>query len=152
MRRSTAGACLPVTVGSVPLRAAALASRVHDASGRRSKAQACRRMQHCTHGRLILETDPSTIASRVAMRGADADVPLAEQVRSCIAGRARCVHADLLASVACPDAHFLRSCHHFHMGSQQAQCPCGLGSLAASGPRQADSIAGLWHMLQSVQQ
>lgn len=31
-------------------------------------------------GRLILETDPGTIASRVAMRGADADVPLAEQV------------------------------------------------------------------------
>ena len=31
-------------------------------------------------GRLILETDPSTIASRVAMRGADTDVPLSEQV------------------------------------------------------------------------
>ena len=29
--------------------------------------------------RLILETDPSTIASRVAMRGADTDVPLTEQ-------------------------------------------------------------------------
>ena len=32
--------------------------------------------------RLILETDPSTIASRVAMRGADTDVPLTEQVRT----------------------------------------------------------------------
>lgn len=29
---------------------------------------------------MILETDPATIASRVAMRGADSDIPLAEQV------------------------------------------------------------------------
>ncbi len=100
------------------------------------------RVRSCRLGRLILETDPSTIASRVAMRGADADVPLAEQVCSCIAGRARSVCADLLASVSCLDAHFCWSCHHFHAGSQQAQCPCGLGSLAACGPRQADGVAG----------
>lgn len=30
--------------------------------------------------RIILETDADVIASRVAMRGADADVPLSEQV------------------------------------------------------------------------
>jgi hypothetical protein len=30
--------------------------------------------------RVILETDPATIAGRVAMRGADAELPLTEQV------------------------------------------------------------------------
>lgn len=30
--------------------------------------------------RVILETDPATIAGRVAMRGADSDLPLTEQV------------------------------------------------------------------------
>ena len=30
--------------------------------------------------RIILETDPSVIANRVSMRGADADLPLSEQV------------------------------------------------------------------------
>ncbi|KAK9836146.1 hypothetical protein WJX81_004488 [Elliptochloris bilobata] len=39
-------------------------------------------MDETVDGGLILETDPSTIASRVAMRGADADVPLAEQLRN----------------------------------------------------------------------
>lgn len=29
---------------------------------------------------IILETEPTVIASRVAMRGADADLPLSEQV------------------------------------------------------------------------
>lgn len=40
--------------------------------------------KHNFCGRLILETDPSTIASRVAMRGADTDVPLTEQVHTYI--------------------------------------------------------------------
>jgi len=31
---------------------------------------------------MILETDPATIASRVSMRGADSDVPLAQQTLS----------------------------------------------------------------------
>lgn len=30
---------------------------------------------------MILETDPATIAGRVAMRGADQDLPLTEQVK-----------------------------------------------------------------------
>ena len=30
--------------------------------------------------RVILETDPATIAGRVAMRGADSELPLTEQV------------------------------------------------------------------------
>jgi hypothetical protein len=30
--------------------------------------------------RLILETDPQTVASRVTMRGADGEVPITEQV------------------------------------------------------------------------
>ncbi len=34
----------------------------------------------CRERRVILETDPATIAGRVAMRGADSDIPLAEQV------------------------------------------------------------------------
>lgn len=32
--------------------------------------------------RLILETDPQTVAARVTMRGADGEVPIAEQVSS----------------------------------------------------------------------
>jgi hypothetical protein len=32
--------------------------------------------------RLILETDPQTVAARVTMRGMDGDVPVAEQVSS----------------------------------------------------------------------
>lgn len=31
--------------------------------------------------RLILETEPQMVASRVSMRGADGEVPLTEQVR-----------------------------------------------------------------------
>ncbi len=30
--------------------------------------------------RLILETDPATIASRVSMRGAESDIPLTDRV------------------------------------------------------------------------
>lgn len=30
--------------------------------------------------RLILETDPPTIASRVSMRGAESDIPLSDRV------------------------------------------------------------------------
>lgn len=33
--------------------------------------------------RVILETDPATIAGRVAMRGADNEIPLTEQVLAC---------------------------------------------------------------------
>lgn len=34
--------------------------------------------------RLILETDPQTVAARVTMRGADSEVPIAEQVRAAL--------------------------------------------------------------------
>jgi len=61
------------------------------------------------------------------MRGADADVPLAEQVRSCIAGRARCVHADLLASVACPDAHFSGAVITFTWAASKRSVRAALG-------------------------
>jgi hypothetical protein len=37
-------------------------------------------MDEIVDGGLILETDPATVASRVAMRGADTEVPLTEQV------------------------------------------------------------------------
>lgn len=37
--------------------------------------------------RLILETDPQTVAARVTMRGADSEVPIAEQVRFRPAGQ-----------------------------------------------------------------
>jgi len=39
-------------------------------------------MDETVDGGLILETDPATIASRVAMRGADSDIPLAQQTLS----------------------------------------------------------------------
>ncbi|KAK9823143.1 hypothetical protein WJX72_000575 [[Myrmecia] bisecta] len=39
-------------------------------------------MDEILDGGLILETDPTTIASRVAMRGAESDVPLSEQTFS----------------------------------------------------------------------
>jgi len=39
--------------------------------------------QSCIVPRLILETDAQTIAGRVTMRGAEGEVPLAEQVPPC---------------------------------------------------------------------
>lgn len=39
--------------------------------------------------RIILETDPSTIAGRVAMRGADNEIPLAEQVNQYLSSTAQ---------------------------------------------------------------
>ncbi len=38
------------------------------------------RLSTCLCLRLILETDPTAVAARAAMRGVDQDVPLAEQV------------------------------------------------------------------------
>ena len=42
-----------------------------------------------TPGSLILETDPSTIAQRASMAGAEGDVPLAEQTLSKVAAMAK---------------------------------------------------------------
>lgn len=39
-------------------------------------------MDEVVDGGLVLETDPQTVASRVTMRGADAEVPIAEQTFS----------------------------------------------------------------------
>lgn len=44
--------------------------------------------------RVILETDPATIAGRVAMRGADSELPLTEQV----------------TLLACREKSFLHAC------------------------------------------
>jgi len=40
-------------------------------------------------GRVVLETDPTVVVNRVAMRGADSDVPLAEQSLSQVMAAAR---------------------------------------------------------------
>ena len=54
------------------------------------------RVAPCLWCRLILETDPGTIASRVAMRGADTEnLPLSEQV-----GTASCCAPLLLDEIA----------------------------------------------------
>ena len=46
--------------------------------------------------RAILETDPSIVASRVSLRGADTDMPLSEQVSSlCHSHATHIKHADL---------------------------------------------------------
>jgi len=39
--------------------------------------------------RIVLETDPTVVANRVAMRGADSDIPLAEQSLSQVMAAAR---------------------------------------------------------------
>lgn len=69
--------------------------------------------------RLILETEPQVVASRVSMRGADGDAPAVEQVRAGRRGRwcrAADTHAVACHACArplapgCPDAALLAWC------------------------------------------
>ena len=54
---------------------------------------------------MILETDPATIASRVSMRGADSDVPLAQQTLSQAFASARGTADELVVEVGRVSKH-----------------------------------------------
>ena len=62
---------------------------------------------------LVLETDPNVIANRVSMRGADSDLPLAEQVRPSFVCRAEFI------SNAEASRHQIATPHTMHWAGQE---------------------------------
>ena len=82
-------------------------STLHEVPAEETNALWVIHLRNCC--RVILETDPATIAGRVAMRGADSELPLTEQV-TLLACREKSFLYVCTVSSLTSDCHHVRDC------------------------------------------